>query len=121
MNQIIFDENADSSGHFLDYITPPYPFEESVARLYALAGYEIFDCTDEFKLSFNASGTYKGKPFSIYDWKCDNLLHVGGKDDFDIVSFKKDIVKLMKTVKPKHYEAKYYYNNCYGPTHSYPN
>jgi len=93
-------------------------FEDVVARLYNLSNQNIFEQGDEYKLSFEVSGSFDGKPFTLYDWKGDNCVHIGGHDDLDVPGLKKELLKLVKKTDPKPFTAKlHYYGNG---TYSYP-
>lgn len=131
---LVFDKTIDTCGtSFKEYLGTPYVYQEAVARLYALADYNIFEETDKYKISFCVSGTYKGKVFTIYDYKCDEMLHIGcrgagigfgikkyDKDNLDMELFKTELLEKMSMVEPKNYTAKYYYDEYEGHTYSYP-
>ncbi|ARF11908.1 hypothetical protein Klosneuvirus_3_43 [Klosneuvirus KNV1] len=95
-------------------------FEDVVARLYNLSNQNIFEQGDQYKLSFVVSGLFDGKPFTLYDWKGDECVHIGGKDDLDVLELKKELLKLIKKTNPKPFTAKLYYDQCKGQTYSYP-
>lgn len=95
-------------------------FEDVVARLYNISNQNIFEQGDEYKLSFEIIGSYDNKPFTLYDYKGDNCVHIGGNDDLDFVGLKKDLVKELKTTNPKHFTANLNYDHCKGCTYSYP-
>lgn len=132
---LIFDAHIDTCRtSFKGYLETPYSYNEAVARLYALVDYNIFEQTDKYKISFCVSGTYKEKVFTIYDYKCDEMLHIGchgaglsfglkkkeNKDNLDVESFNVELLRQMAMVEPKNYTAKYYYDNYDGNTYSYP-
>jgi hypothetical protein len=129
MNQLIFNKDQVCIGtSFADYLETPYSYHEAVARLYALVNYNIFQETDQYKSSFGITGTYKGDVFTLYDYKCDEAIHIGchgaclipelSNIELDIKSFKKDLLEVMKETKPN--TAKYYYDEYAGTVYSYP-
>lgn len=95
-------------------------FEDVVARLYNLSNQSIFDQGDDYKLSFKVHGSFDEKPFTLYDWKGDNCVHIGGKDDLDVPNFKKELLKLLKKTEPKQFTAKLHYDQSKGCIFSYP-
>lgn len=95
-------------------------FEQVVGRLYNVSGQEIFEQGDEYKLSFEVIGSYNGKPFTLYDWKGDKCVHIGGKDDLDVIGLRKELSTLLKNTKEKPFTAKLHYDHCIGCSYSYP-
>ncbi|XWV26925.1 hypothetical protein QJ857_gp0125 [Tupanvirus soda lake] len=109
---VVFDQNADTNFTSLrGYLTHPYSFEEAVARLYSLAGWNIFELCDQYKTTFEVSGTFNGQVFTLYDYKEDNVIHIGGRDSYDIKELQKNLLELMENVKPKEYTASYHYGS----------
>ncbi|QKF94105.1 hypothetical protein QKU48_gp0647 [Fadolivirus algeromassiliense] len=96
-------------------------FEELVARLNNLSDQNIFSQGDGYKLSFELLGTYKNKPFTLYDYKGDNCVHIGGNDCLDVGGLKNELIKLINTTNPKDYTAKYHYDNFHGKEYFYKN
>lgn len=119
---IVFKYDVDYIGtSFNDYLEiKDMSFEEVVARLYNLSDQEIFDKTDKYKVSFDIHGSYKGNVFTLYDYKGDNMIHIGGKDGLDVKGLKKELIKLIKKSVPKPYIAKLYYDGYEGKTYQYP-
>lgn len=95
-------------------------FEEMVARLYNLSNQNIFEQGDEYKTSFDIIGSFNGKPFTLYDWKGDNCVHIGGHDDLEVPALRKELFKLIKKTSPKPYTAQLHYDSCYDISYSYP-
>lgn len=96
-----------------------YTFEAAVARLYQLAGYNIFEKTDGEKSSFGITGQFNGKIFTLYDYKGDRRIHIGGYPDLDadIYSLQKLLLEMMANITPKNFEATSPYT---GETYSWP-
>ena len=93
--KIIFDKNTNDGGtHFCAYLNHPYSFEEAVARIYALCDYNIFEEGDEDKLSFQASGIFNNEVFTLYDWKENCTVHIGGRANLDAQSLEKYLLKI---------------------------
>ncbi|XWV25585.1 putative ORFan [Tupanvirus deep ocean] len=111
-NAIIFDQNTDVNFTSLrDYLEHPYSFEEAVARLYALAGWNIFDLCDQYKTTFEVCGTFNGEVFTLYDYKEDNKIHIGGRESLDTIGLQKVLLELMDNATPKEYTASYHYGS----------
>lgn len=112
MQPIIFRENINTNNtHFQDFLTiTNMTFQEIVARLYAISNQKIFENSDEYKTSFEISGLYEGNIFTLYDYKCDFKIHIGGHDNLDIFDLKKDLTTLILNTEPKPYVAKLYYD-----------
>lgn len=115
MKSITFRENIDTSNtHFQDLLSiTDMTFQEIVARLYGASNQKIFDNSDEYKTSFEIRGIHNGNIFTLYDYKCDYQIHIGGHDDLDIFDLKKDLTTLILNTEPKSYVAKLYYD-CEG-------
>ena len=95
-----------------------FSFEESVARLYNLSNQEIFfDDDDKDKITFEATGTYKGEVFTLYDWKGGQCIQIGGTRALDVVGFIKKLKRLLAKTEPKHFEARSAYT---GERFSFP-
>lgn len=111
---ISFDRNAGYGGtYFIEYLETPYTFEEAVARLYTLAGYDIFEESDGDKTSFHITCVYGGNAFSLYDYKEDDEIHIGGRREWNMVGFIDSLLQLMSQTIPTPYRAKCYYSDCH--------
>jgi len=99
--------------HYLDMLPMTYKFNEMVARLHTIGlsnGVNIFDNGDKYKLTFELAGKYNGQVFTLYDWKCDNEIHVGGHDTLDRKGLISELMELIKETKPTKFTSKYYYD-----------
>ena len=85
-------------------------FEEIIARLYNLSNQEIFDQGDNGKTSFEVFGTFKGEPFTLYDYKKDFDIHIGGTSKLDVKNFRIELDELIMKASPKNYKAKTFYH-----------
>jgi hypothetical protein len=99
-------------------------FNEIVAKFNRIGkdnNINIFDnkFCDEYKISFLLSGKYKGEVFTIYDYKGDECIHIGGKNTLDIKSLIKELNELIKMTEPLEYKAKYHYDSYNGKEYSY--
>lgn len=141
-SNLIFDKDANINGtHFLGYFyidkksinymlqfdsskykydpdsfNRSWTFENIVARIHNLSDQDIFNQGDEDKLSFELLGTYKKQPFTLYDWKGDKCVHIGGNDDLDVNGLKTELLELVKNAKPKSFITNCFYN---GSQYSY--
>ena len=59
--------------------------------------------------------------FTIYDYKADKCIHVGGNKSLDIKNLINDLNKLLKNTEPLEYTAKYYYGIYNREKYSYKN
>lgn len=105
----VFDKSLDVFGtSFKGYLATPYAFEETVARLYSLANYDIFSGCDH-KSSFQISCKFRGNVFTLYDYKEDSLVHIGGHDDLDVELLIINFLLVLQLTKPKEYVTKLKY------------
>jgi len=110
MSNIKFDKELDVGGGTVDYLKTPWSFEETVARIYSAAGYDIFDI-DEYKTSFEVVGSFNGKGFRLYDYCEDREVHIGGeKEDLNVRDLTEALVKVLSEVEPTPYEAEEFYD-----------
>jgi len=104
-------------GYFCD---DPKVFEETVAKLITLSGQDPTERSDGYKTSVEFVGTYKGEAFTLYDYKGDHRLHIGGRGDLNLRAFILTLQDELKNVVPTPYTAKQYYDEVRGKIHSYP-
>lgn len=88
---------------YLDNV--PWSFEETVARLKTLSGQEPGDRADRDKTSVEFNGTFGGKVFTLYDYKGDRTIHIGGNGDLDVASLRDALRRALDGVRPSAYEA----------------
>ena len=81
-----------------------WEYEETVARLVA-ASEQGVNPVDDYKTSVTFSGTFRGDPFRLYDWKGDRLLHVGGSRRFNLRGFQDALTRVLAAVEPSPYAA----------------
>jgi hypothetical protein len=111
---------ADVNGtSFRGMLSTPWSFEETVARLKALSGQDPTAQTDEYKVSVEFEGTFRGDTFTLYDYKGDNALHIGGTSDLDVAALQAALVPELWTVTPAPYTATIHYAE--RGTHGWPN
>lgn len=96
----------------------PLPFNELVARLITLSGQSGQENGDGYKLSVQFTGTFNGKPFSLYDYKGDDEIHVGGHDELDVTGLLRALNAGIQNTKPTSYVATRHYDDA--TTHQYP-
>jgi hypothetical protein len=101
------------------YLTNGYTFEENIAKFVSLYGMEIFT-TAESKLSFQASFTYRGEEYNLYDWKSSHTINIGtsGKGKKCVDAFIVELNKLLVSTNPSEFEVMAKYDPCY--VYSYP-
>ncbi|CAH6418298.1 Hypothetical protein POVN_LOCUS71 [uncultured virus] len=78
---------------------PGLDFGQLVRRLYILAGHPIIEVGD--KSVVDVVGTYLGQPFTLYDWKRGQSLHIGSKPDFDVEGFVAALTPLLLKAEPQ--------------------
>lgn len=116
--KIAWNAERPSMGTCLSgYLTTPWSFEETVARLKALSGCEPSALSDGYKCSVEFIGSFRGETFTLYDYKEDRQLNVGSR--FNImdkpveVSFVQklndQLLMELERVQPVAYEAVMHY------------
>ena len=93
----------------------PWSFEEAVARILTASGQPIFDQVDCCKASFQATGVFKGKVFTLYDYKGDRRIHIGGRASLKAQELKDILRQALVSANPAPYEARI----CYGQGGTY--
>ena len=96
----------------------PWPFEEVVARILAVSHQPIFDQTDRCKMSFEARGKFEGSAFTLYDYKEDRRIHIGGPADLKVEELKDALRPVLAHATPAPYEAQLHYGR--GGTYRWP-
>ena len=96
----------------------PWPFEEAVARILAVSHQPIFDQTDRCKMSFEARGKFEGSVFTLYDYKADGRVHIGGPADLKVEELKNALRVVLAAAAPAPYEARIHYDR--GGTYRWP-
>ena len=102
-----------SESHLRGYYESPWSFEETVARLVTASGQPI-NSFDEYKSSVNFVGTFEGQRFTLYDYKEDRAIHIGGNDELDISNLVVALTDALNLVEPTPYKAKEYYADQRG-------
>ena len=100
------------------YLDSPFSFEETVARLITLSGQDPTADTDQYKVSVEFVGLFNGHKFSLYDYKEDREIHIGGNDELDVEGLTKALLSGLATVEPTPYQANEYYDQELG--HGWP-
>lgn len=98
------------------YYHSPWTFEETVARIAAASGQPV-KSFDEYKSSVDFVGTFCGQRFTMYDYKEDREIHIGGNPGLDVASLSTALTQALSVVEPVAYKAKEYYDEKRG--HSY--
>lgn len=84
------------------YLDTPWSFEETVARLLALAPDGAVEYDIDGKVAVEVTGTFRGEPFSVYDWKGSRgQLHLGGHRSLDVLDLGPALVAALETVTPR--------------------
>lgn len=81
-------------------------FEKIVACLYEMSGQPIFQQGDDYKMIFCVNGTFDGEPFSLYDWKGDRSVHIGGRDTLNADGLIKELLRLIMITTPKKFNIR---------------
>jgi hypothetical protein len=115
---IVWNEHASVTGTSLrGYLNTPWNFTETVARLIALSGQDPTKRTDGYKVSVEFIGLFDDDVFTLYDYKEDNQIHIGGHGELNTVSFEVELIKELEGVTPAPYTAQYHYET--SETHGY--
>lgn len=81
----------------------PWSFEETVARLYAASGQVPQSCDGGDKTTVEFVGDFLGAPFTVYDYKGDRQLHIGGREKLDVIGLQTALAHALAGVEPKTY------------------
>lgn len=96
----------------------PWSFEETVARLIALSGQDPTLRTDEYKVSVEFVGRLGGDVFTLYDYKGDGAIHVGGAS-VSARALAEALLPLLRAVDPIPYRARMHYDGVRGQIHGW--
>lgn len=88
-------------------------FEKIVACLYEMSGQPIFQQGDDYKMIFCVNGTYDGEPFTLYDWKGDRSVHIGGSDRLNVDGLIKELLVRIMITTPKKFNVQGSDGNIY--------
>jgi len=115
MDDFRWSANAETNGtSFRAMFTSPWSFEETVGRILRSSGQTIFANSDEYKVSFEAVGLFNGEVFTLYDYKGDFGVHIGGHDELDFKGLHNWLVNLLADTIPSNYSAMIHYNGDRG-------
>lgn len=70
----------------------------AIAKLGKDYGQCVFAMADGDKSSFCLIGTFFGEPFTLYDWKNDRCVHIGGTARLDVERLK---IALFRVLRPR--------------------
>lgn len=101
------------------FIDSPFSFEETVARLITLSGQDPTATTDQHKVSVEFTGLFNGHKFTLYDYKEDREIHIGGNERLDVKGLIQELLVSLNSVEPSTYWAPEYYDQEQG--HGWPN
>ena len=101
------------------YLQMPWGFEETVARVLALTGQSAQEQGDGYKLSVEFRGVLDGQVFTLYDYKGDRELHIGGRTGLQVSRLNETVVGVLKAVTPQPYQATEHYDECAGLVHEF--
>jgi hypothetical protein len=118
MSAINWDRGEWTPTWFRGMLPMPWGFEETVARLITLSGQDPTKETDGYKVSVQFVGRFKGNSFSLYDYKEDRAIHIGGTDALAVGKLADELIKALEDVQPTGYIAKEYYD--IAGRHSWP-
>lgn len=107
-NKITWNPDADINGTSLrGYLMErewPWSFEETVARLTALSGQDPAEKAGD-KTSVEFIGQFNGETFTLYDYKGDNCIHIGGGRGTDVGRIRELVRAALEAVPPAPYRA----------------
>ena len=98
------------------YLEGPWSFEETIARLLG-AGFTMQE-GDGDKVSVEFVGTFDGHTFTLYDYKEDREVHIGGTRQLNVPGLHRELLALLTAATPCPYVAAEYYDGCEG--HAWP-
>jgi hypothetical protein len=105
-----WSEGASVNGtSFRDYYNSPWGFEETIALLVTASGQPAAS-PDQEKLSVEFRGTFNGSPFTLYDYKEDREIHIGGFDALNTCGLVAALTVALNAVAPTPYQAREYYD-----------
>ena len=97
--------NADVSGTWQrGYFDSPWGFAETVARLLTASGQHEHDRLDD-KTSVEFVGIYNGHVFTLYDFKANRRLQIGGKAGLDVDGLQLELARALASVQPMPFDA----------------
>ena len=80
---ISWSDPGFSESHFRACYESPWSFEETVARIATASGQPV-KSDDRYKTSVNFVGVFAGQRFTLYDYKEDRTIHIGGSNALDV-------------------------------------
>ena len=95
-----------------------FEFEETVARLLTASGQDATEQGDGYKVSVEFVGTFEGHVFTLYDYKEDREIHVGGHPELNVRGLLDALKVLLDGVPPTPYKTTEHYDERVG--HSWP-
>ena len=116
------DWNVCSRGgtSFREYLTSPFSFEETIGRLITVSGQDPTFQTDECKVSVEFIGRFEDHIFTLYDYKGDHELHIGGTDALNVAKLHTALIAALRGVTPSPYTAIVRYDELDGQSHGWP-
>lgn len=104
-SDFVWDVDVNINGtSFRGCFAAPLSFEEIVARLRAVSGQD--PATDCDKASVEFVGTFNGQPFTLYDYKGDAVIHIGGFGALDVFGLTTALGVLVADAVPVSYTAR---------------
>lgn len=111
-NTLIWDDTIKATGTSGRgrFEGSPYSFETTVARFVAIAygpeGHRFpFHEDSDDKVSVYFVGTFNGKVFTLYDYKRDQQIHIGGSPDLDVEGLIQELRRLFVNAAPAPWSA----------------
>lgn len=107
--KIDWSEPTFTESSLQGYYLSPWSFEETVARLITASG-KPAESDDQHKTLVCFEGSFDGQRFTLYDYKEDRRLHIGGSAELDWRELSEELTKELKKVEPTPYTAKEFYD-----------
>ena len=100
-SSIKWNPNTNIGGTFFraKLTLPTIPFGVQCHRLEVLSGQDPREWEDDEKITVMFIGTFKGEPFTLYDYRGDRTFHIGGHDTLDVVGLTEKLRGLLVTYK----------------------
>ena len=103
---IQWDAAADARGTCFQAYFPTDNFQETVAKLITASGQQDSFANEQgCKCTIDFMGTWRGQPFTLYDYKFDECVHIGGREQLDVQGLCAELEKVLEPVVPTPYKT----------------
>jgi hypothetical protein len=106
--ELQWDPDAPDEGTCFQAYLPTDNFQLTVAKLLTLSGQTVPEHGMLDKSTFDLMGTWRGQPFSLYDYKYDGEIHIGGSKELDVPGLSEALFAGLNGVEGTPYKAVYH-------------